>query len=266
MLLLFLILIVWAGSSALYILFCPIINNWFYALYIGLGFITSLVFFIIFTLIVLLFFRYQKPNNKAKHEMLWQYVDFIMLFLNIRVEVSGKENIPTHPFVVYGNHKSMMDPVILYYVYHTVISAAGKKTLEKVGFLRRLMRYMGAISIDRENDREAMKAMIDGIKRMKETNMGYIIFPEGGIKTRETEEMVDVKPGAYKLASKGDASISPVSIIGTSKLATRKGHRSFKVKVIIHKPITPEEYKDLNTQELGEKVFEIVNEGVRNGR
>ena len=87
-----------------------------------------------------------------------------MLFLNIRVEVSGKENIPTHPFVVYGNHKSMMDPVILYYVYHTVISAAGKKTLEKVGFLRRLMRYMGAISIDRENDREAMKAMIDGIK------------------------------------------------------------------------------------------------------
>lgn len=266
MLILFLMLLAFGISTFLYIFYLPIVNNWFYVLYVLCGFATSLVFFVLMLLLALLFFRFSKPQNRLKHAILWHYVDFIMIFLRIKIDVVGKENIPDAPFVVYGNHKSMMDPVMVYYVYHKIISAVGKKTLEKVGFLRRLMKYMGAVAIDRENDREAMKAMIDGIKRMKETKMGYIIFPEGGIKTRETEEMIEIKPGAYKLAMKGEANISPVSIIGSSKMATRKKFRTFRVKIIIHKPITPNEYKNMNTQELGEKVFEIVNEGVRNAR
>lgn len=266
MLILFLMILAFAGSTALYILFLPIINNWFYLIYVLCGAATSLVFVILLTLLVIIFFKFSKPQNRLKHWCLWQYVDVIMIFSHIRLEVVGRENIPSHPFVVYGNHKSMMDPVMCYYVYKTVISAAGKKTLEKVKPLKALMRYMGAISIDRDNDREAMKAMVDGIKRMKESNMGYIIFPEGGIKTRDTEEMVEIKPGAYKLATKGEATISPVSIIGSSQIASRKGMKTIRVKIIIHKPITPEDYKDLSTQELGEKVFNIVNEGVRNGR
>ena len=96
--------------------------------------------------------------------------------------------------------------------------------------------------------------------------MGYIIFPEGGIKTRETEEMIEIKPGAYKLAEWSESAISPVSIIGTSKNATRKKFRTLHVKVIIHKPITKDDYKDLNTTELGEKVFGIVNEGIKDAR
>ncbi len=266
MLLIFLMLLAWAGSSALYILYLPIQNNWFYALWIACGFVTSLVFFVILLLLALLFFRFSKPTNTLKHKILWHYFDFILIFLKIKVEVVGKENIPEHPFCIYANHKSMLDPLILYYVYHTKISAAGKKTLEKVGFMRLLMKAMGAISIDRDNDREAMKAMIDGIKRMNETNMGYIIFPEGGIKTRETEEMVELKPGAYKLATKAGASISPASIIGTSKIAGKKIFRTINVKIVIHKPITKDDYKDLNTTELGEKVFGIVNEGIKDAR
>lgn len=266
MLLAFILLIVWAASSALYIYFLPIYNNWFYAVWVTAGFGTMILSFVLITLLALLFFKLSKPTNSFKHFILWHYFDFILGFLKIKIEVSGRENIPANPFCVYGNHKSMLDPVILYYVYHKKISAAGKKTLEKVKFMKGLMDWMGAISIDRENDREALKNMKAGANRTLENKMGYIIFPEGGIKTRETEEMIEIKPGAYKLAEWSESAISPVSIIGTSKISTRKKFRSVNVKVIIHKAITVDEYKDMKTQEIGEKVFNIVNEGVRNGR
>ena len=77
--------------------------------------------------------------------------------------------------------------------------------------------------------------------------------------------MVEVKAGAYKLATKAEASISPVSIIGTSKFIHMNKFKANRVKIVIHKPIYKEEYENINTQELGEKVFEIVNAGVRNG-
>lgn len=270
MLLIFYMLICFFASTALYCVFLPSPNNWWYVLWVVCGILTMLVMFVLLLGLNLFIFKITKPQNRFKHWVLWQYVDLILIFFNIKIEIEGKENIPADPVVVYANHKSMLDPVILFYVYRmcnkSIISAVGKSTLNKVGFMHRLMNYMGAISINRENDREAAKEMIVGIKRIKETKMGYIIFPEGGIKTRDTEEMVEVKAGAYKLATKAGAAISPVSIIGTSKFKHMNKFKANRCKIIIHKPIYKEEYDKLNTQELGEKVFEIVNAGVRDGQ
>ena len=266
MLLIFYMLICFFVSSTLYCLYLPSPNNWFYVLWVFLGLITMLLMFGLLFLVNMLIFRITKPENKFKHWVLWQYVDLIMIFFHMHIEVEGKENIPEDPVVIYANHKSMLDPVILYYIYKkSVLSAVGKSTLTKIGFMRRLMKYMGTITINRENDREAAKEMINGIKRIKDTKMGYIIFPEGGIKSRETEEMVEIKPGAYKLSTKAGATISPVSIIGSSKFIHMNKFSANCVKIVIHKPIYKEEYDRLNTQELGDKVFNIVNEGVRNG-
>ncbi len=269
MLLIFYMLLSFMISTTLYIVYLPHPNNWFYVLWAVVGLFTMILMFIILTLISLLIFRFTKPENRFKHFILWNYVDLILIFFNIKIEVSGVENIVEDPMVIYANHKSMLDPVLIYYVYRkykkSIISAVGKSTLYKVRFMRMLMNDMGCISINRQNDREAAKEMIKGIKRIKDTKMGYIIFPEGGIKTRETEEMVEVKPGAYKLATKSGATISPVSIIGSSKFIHMNKFKANRVKMIIHNPIYKEEYDNLTTQELGDKVFEIVNEGIRNG-
>ena len=77
--------------------------------------------------------------------------------------------------------------------------------------------------------------------------------------------MVDLKPGAYKLATKPKADILPISLIGNSLMTKKKIWQRKKVTVIIHKPIKYEEYKDYNTQELGLLVGTIVNEGIKNG-
>lgn len=267
MLILLLLLISCGLFSWLYCSVLPhILNGWYILIYIGLGFVSAVISLLIFTLFVLLFFALTKFTNRFKHWILRQYTDFILLVGKVKIEVVGAENIPTTPFVVYGNHKSMLDPVIIYNSYKKVMTAAAKKSLGKIKILKFLMNTMGVILIDRENDREAMKSIIQGIKNIKETNISYMIFPEGGIKSRETELMYDVKPGSYKLATKANAAISPVSIIGSSKIASRHFYNRTKIKLIIHKPIYPNEYNEISTSELGDMVLNIVNEGVKNGR
>lgn len=243
----------------------PLASAWWWFLYAGLGIISTIIFFVIFIFILLFILKFIRYDNKGKHAIAWQIVQFIRIIMNIKIEVSGRENIPDSTFVIYGNHKSMLDVVIVYEVYHKVLSAVAKKNLVKVPVLNGLMKSFEVVPLDRENEREGVKALLHAISLVK-GGYNMLIFPEGGIKSREVETMVGFKAGAFKLATKANAIISPVSLIGTSKLAKNAPWRKTKVKVIIHKPITPAEYETENTFELGEKVREIIDNGVLNNQ
>lgn len=236
-------------------------NPYMLFLWFPLGFLASLLLFAIFILIFIWLIPYSKQDNKLKHWIVYKLVRFVLTILKIKVEVIGRENIPNDTFVIYGNHKSQLDPVILYSAYHKILSAIAKSDLVGVPFLSRMMVGLGVVALDRNNDREGAKSIVNAIKRVK-SGKNYIIFPEGGVKTRDTEHMVALRAGAYKLATKANAIISPVSIIGSSILSKNTPHHFTKVTVIIHKPITPDEYKDYNTTLIGQKIYTIVNDGI----
>ena len=130
--------------------------------------------------------------------------------------------------------------------------------------MNNIKETFGAISIDRDNDREALKQIIFAIKEIKE-GLSMIIFPEGGIKDRNEEEMVSLRAGAYKLVTKSQATILPVSIIGSSEISKKKRYKRKNVKVVIHEPIRYDAFKQMNTNEIGLMVEEIINNGVKNG-
>lgn len=235
---------------------------WFIILYVFLGIITTFVFFILLILGFAFIVKHTDPKKPFYHKVALQIVKFVNLLADIKIEVIGEENIPTKtPFVVFPNHKSMLDVTIIYQVYHTVMTVVAKKNLMKVPVLRYLMKAFEVTPLDRENEREGVKALLKAISLVKE---GYntLIFPEGGIKSRDFETTVELKPGAFKLAVKPEAVISPVSIVNSSKLSKNAFKRKTLVKVIIHKPIYPEDYKELNTQELSKMVKDIIDKGV----
>lgn len=259
MILLSIILLLTAGYSALFYL--TGLSLWFYFLWVPVGLILSVL---TIALVIAIMFQYMKRTDikgSFRHHLLHQATVLILFILNIRIKVYGRENIPSETFVCYANHKSDVDPVVLYSVLHTICSAVGKKSLFQVPVVKQCQPVFGAISLDRENDREAAKSMIQAIREIKE-GMSMIIFPEGGIKTRETELMVDLKPGAYKLVTKTGVPLLPTTIIGSSKIKSRKFLKKIEVKVIFHPTISVAEYGEKNTQEIGEMVQHIINEGV----
>jgi 1-acyl-sn-glycerol-3-phosphate acyltransferase len=239
------------------------LSNWFLFLWIPLGILLSLICVVAFIVLFIRFNTKTSITGKLKHKFLHQLTQLITIVTNIRVKTIGFENIPDETCVFYGNHKSNIDPVLTYYAMGKVCSAVGKSTLFTNKFMIWLKDCFGAISLDRNNDREAAKAMIQAIKHV---NMGLsmIIYPEGGIKTRETECCVDVKPGAYKLATKPGVPIVPVTILNSHTICTKKLFQKHNVTIVFHKPIYKEDYQNLNTIELGNLVEGVINSAVTN--
>lgn len=236
---------------------------WFWVIW---GFSSIVMGILLFVLIILLFFfiaQNTNPKNKFKHIVLRSACGIWLRYFHVKLELYGKENIldNNERYVIYSNHKSMIDPMAIYYALNQRISAIGKKTLFNNWFMKMLQKTYGAVSIDRDNDRQAVKDMLVAIKEVKD-GLPLIIFPEGGIKSRQTEDMVNLRAGAYKLATKSEAKILPISIVGSSECSKVKRTKKKIIKIIVHKAIDKEQYEDKNTTELGLMVEEIINNGV----
>ena len=182
-----------------------------------------------------------------------------MFALGMNIEVIGKENIPKEgKLTVYANHKSQTDPVIIMSIFNRGLAFTPKISLYKIPVLSQYMNYIGCLPIDRDDNRRTAKTMIQAIKNV-EKGHAMLIFPEAGIKSRETELMIDARGGAYKIGTKAESDFLPISIIGASKLSRRKWWQFSKVKVFVHPVIKYEEVKELTTIELADKMFDVIN-------
>lgn len=245
------------GFTALYAFLMP--SLWFVPLWLILAYLsTGVIVILLFIGMLPIGLKWDK-SRQFTHRFLWNIVGVITFVLRVKVVVEGKENIPSHNhFVVYANHKSYVDPFIIYKIIKRPMAFVSKKGIYKLPIVRGWLEAMGCVPINRDSDREAMESILMGIKRIKEgIPMG--IFPEGGIKDRTIDKMVQVKAGAYKLATKPLADILPISMKNTIMIKHRAPFRKTVVFVTIHKPITPETYASLNTQAVGDLVFDTIN-------
>ncbi len=118
------------------------------------------------------------------------------------------------PFIVMGNHQSLMDVFIAAYpIRRYQVQYIGKKELWKYRFFGRILNSMNMIPVDRHNtDMEAMRAC------MRVTRQGGIlgIFPEG---TRyKNGVMEDLESGVAMIALRSRVPLIPMYITGKVRL------------------------------------------------
>ena len=249
--------IIWGGSSFLFSLINA--NPWFWFLWPVLGLITTAILFVGWLYGIALPYIGKTKDTKFKLALILSVVNMVNILCGINLKVEGKENLVKENRALFvSNHKSQADATIMYAAIGKLSTLAGKSTLWKVKPLLPLIKTFQILKIDRENDRETAKSIIQGIKLLK-NDKPVIIFPEGGIKTREVEQMVSLKAGAYKLATKSEAIIQPIAILGSSKLHKRKPWQVIKVTARILPAIYPADYANLTTHEIGYKVIDMVN-------
>jgi len=180
----------------------------------------------------------------------------------VTFDVSGKENLPAEGPVVYiSNHQGYADIVVLCAVLNTVqFGFVAKENLSKVPLYGKWIDRIRSIMIQREDSRESLKSMAKGIRYI-ENGFSILIFPEG---TRSRgPRMGEFKKGAFKMATKPQVPVIPVSIDGTYKIFEERGIiTAGHVKVMIHPPV---ETKGLSRQEekiLPEKIHDTVQNGL----
>jgi 1-acyl-sn-glycerol-3-phosphate acyltransferase len=138
-----------------------------------------------------------------------------LIFLIFEFKVYNKENLDNKEdgLIVCGNHRSMIDPVILAVSTKRQVHFMGKKELFESKFWGFIFRNLGAFPVDRKGvSLSAIKSSLSIL------NKGGVlgIYPEGTrIKTGYDEN--NAKAGIALIAKKANVKIMPVYLEGDYK-------------------------------------------------
>jgi 1-acyl-sn-glycerol-3-phosphate acyltransferase len=179
-------------------------------------------------------------------------------FSGSKVIVTGGEHIPPRGGVVFiSNHQGNFDiPILLGFIDKPKAFIA-KKELKKFPLISSWMYYMNCVFMDRSSARAGLKAIQEGVAFLKQ---GYsqIIFPEG---TRSWgDQLGEFKPGSFKLATKAEVPIVPVTIKGSYNIMEANGGliKPAVVEVFISEPVPTIGLSKKEVEQLPEKVRNII--------
>lgn len=100
------------------------------------------------------------------------------VFLNIRVNVTGQENVPKTPCVIVSNHQSTWETFFLS-AHFQPLSQVLKRELLYVPFFGWAMAMLRPIAIDRNNPKAALKVVAKKGDELLKDGVWVMIFPEG---------------------------------------------------------------------------------------
>lgn len=197
-------------------------------------------------------------DNMFKHFIAKQMMAIPLYGLNMRTKIIGLENLPKDPgFTIYANHTSMMDiPLIMCKLKKYPVGFLAKKVVVELPLIGKWTPVIGCVSLDRENTRKGAEAIIQVIKNVKKGST-MVIFPEG-TRTKNIGQMIEFKPGSFKVALKSKKPLVPMTIVKPKNFNSIKWPFTKKVTLVIHKPIEFEDLKKQTTQELSDNVKSII--------
>ncbi len=250
-------------ATALSLTFFVNSNPLFIVLWVIAGFGINMLIFVIWLYgLVLPILSKIKPTNKVKHFIAAQVMTFILTLMRTSYSVKNKENIMKaegRPLVIVANHKCTLDVIWVYLAMKQPMTGIAKSTLGKNMWYRPIIKAFDVVLLNRESDREAAKSILKGVKLIEE-GLPILIFTEGAIRTRETEQMVCFRPGAYKLATKPNASIQPIVVRNSHTMHNRRFLFSWThVTMEVLPVVTPDDYKDMSTTDLGFDIAKKIN-------
>lgn len=183
-----------------------------------------------------------------------------MLFAaGVRQTVLGAENIPKDQPVLYiPNHRSYFDIPLVYTKVPGLTGFVAKDGMLRYPLLRDWMKKLYCLFLNRENPREGLKTILQGIEYVKQ-GISICIFPEG-TRNKEDGELLPFKEGSFKIAEKTGCLIIPVAISNSAALFEdhmpwiRKGH----VVIEYGEPIDPKTLSREEKKHLGAECRERI--------
>ena len=221
---------------------------------------------IINVIAILVVAPFAKKDGEIVESVRWitiRSAEVLLRLLRVKVHVTGIERVPCKGrFLFVCNHKTVFDPIISLAIFQKFrLAFVSKKENLKIPVGNMLIRGTGSIPLDRENDRAAVKTIIQAANLIKSGEMSMGIYPEG--KTNRTDELLlEFRNGAFKIAQRAGAPIVVATIYGTERIKKRAVLRKTDVYVDVLDVLPHEEIAGIHTNEIGEKVHGIMLENL----
>lgn len=233
------------------------------------GYLALLILYVLFLFVLSRFVDMDKPA--PKHWRTYRRVAEVSLklllsVLRVRVHVTGLDKLPKDErFLFTCNHRAIFDPMVgMVYLKGYDVSFVSKKENFRIFIGGPLMHASGILSIDRENDRSAVRTIVQAIKYLKEDDRSIAIYPEGYTRKDKTVRLQPFRDGSLKIAQKANVPVAVSTVVGTDKIVRnffRLRHTDVYFDILAL--ISPADYAGENTHALGDAIWQIMDENLQ---
>ena len=241
---------------------------WMIVLGVGLfaGFFLALV--LVFALIVWIsswfvdMSKEQKRYNRYYGFMADQLVGLAIRLANIHVHAKGLDMVPRNGvFLLVSNHIADLDPAIfLYCIPWARLAFISKRENERIYLVNKYMHAIQCQSINRENDREALKTILKTVEILREGDHSMGVFPEGY--ESKTGELLPFRNGAFKIAQKAQVPIVVAVLRNTKQIAKNMFRRRTDVDMEILGVVPVEELTGVPTKDVGDRIHKMMEQAL----
>ena len=203
----------------------------------------------------------QEQDSKFYRTLMHLYVDAALTIARVTVNTRGLEQTPkSGRFLLVSNHIDNIDPALLLtYFRKSQLAFISKQEVRDFFLVGKLMHKLLCQPINRENDREALKTILKCIQIIKEDKASIAVFPEGYI--QPDKKLHHFRPGVFKIATKTKVPIVVCTLKGTPTVVSNFVHlKPSTVDLHLLKVIYPEEYENLTTVELADRIYQMMAE------
>lgn len=143
-------------------------------------------------------------NRRIAIHSRMRYARFILWVLNVKMHTKGTP--PTEPVLLMANHRSWVDPILL---YHMPMFAVAKAEIAKWPLIGYGSKLCGAVWVDRTS-KDSRKEVLNKTREIWESGFSVLIFPEGT--TYSLPATGEMRYGGFKLAADHNIPIVPVAL------------------------------------------------------
>lgn len=230
---------------------------------IALGYaLAALLAFFLLAAFSTLFVRLDRPANPKGRFYRWllgAVAETGIALLRVRVHVTGMELLPQGTrFLLVSNHRSNFDPPVHMFVFRKYqLSFISKKENYKIPFVNKLMHRCFCLPLDRDDNRAAVKTILQAADLMKKDVVCMGIFPEG--RRNNTDEiLLPFRNGAFKIAQRANVPVVVTTIWGTDNILRNFPLRHTDVEVHILGVISPSDDVHQQTKEISDIVWPMM--------
>ena len=188
------------------------------------------------------------------------YAPAVFSLLLTKIKVTGLEKVPTdRRFMLVCNHIADLDSGVMLQAFRNYqLGFLAKKETRNMPIIGRIMGHIGCQFLDRENDRNALKVIINAIRLIKDDQVSIMAFPEGAI-IEDGKKLHHFRSGVFKVAMKPQVPVVVCTIRGTPDILPNiRRLKPSKVDLRVLDVVTPEQYAGMRTPELADKVYHIM--------
>ncbi len=188
-------------------------------------------------------------------------IPLLLKLARVKIHSSGLEKVPNDTrFLLVCNHIHDFDPAV---IMHELPKAelgfiAKKEVYEDLRFIAKFMHKLNCLPIDRENNRNAVKTILQAVSLINDDVASVGIFPEGY--TSKDGNLQPIRNGALKIAFKAKVPIVVCTLSGTTQIVKNMFIRKTDVYFDILQVLDTEDFN--NTVEAGDKVHSLMEEAL----